>query len=303
MVAFQVRRTSHFLLGLFGLLLSSAAPGGTQADEPVDPQIGQSFRVPYRRTLTNHYLVRVRINGKGPFNFLVDTGAPALFVGTEAAKAAGLEAPPDDAPTVWSKIDNFAIEGGIELKGVNCKVWDAFQLVGMNALGLPGARIDGILGYTVLARFRMQFDPRSDRMTWTRLDFQPKDPYVPENPKEREAPGDVQAMEMLGPMMQFFSLFIGKQPEDVLQAQGLLGIELAEGDGEAHITKVLPDTPAARAGLQANDILIEVLDKRIEKRDSAHAAIAKIRPGDAVELKVRRSGETLHFRMQASEGL
>ncbi len=39
-----------------------------------DPQIGQAFRVPYRLTLTNHYLVRVRINGKGPFNFLVDTG-------------------------------------------------------------------------------------------------------------------------------------------------------------------------------------------------------------------------------------
>src|SRR5918993_258133 len=56
------------------------------------PDAGRSYLVPYRLTDTNHFLVRVRINGKGPFNFLVDTGAPALYVGTEAAKKIGLEA-------------------------------------------------------------------------------------------------------------------------------------------------------------------------------------------------------------------
>ena len=50
-----------------------------------DPQIGRSFQVPYRLTDTNHFLVRVRINGKGPFNFLVDSGAPALFIASETA--------------------------------------------------------------------------------------------------------------------------------------------------------------------------------------------------------------------------
>jgi len=48
--------------------------------------VGTAYKVPYRLTLTNHYLVRVKVNGKGPFNFLVDTGAPYLFVSTEAAK-------------------------------------------------------------------------------------------------------------------------------------------------------------------------------------------------------------------------
>ena len=48
------------------------------------------FQVPYRLTDTNHFLVRVRLNGKGPFNFLVDSGAPALFIATETAKKIGL---------------------------------------------------------------------------------------------------------------------------------------------------------------------------------------------------------------------
>ena len=64
---------------------------GRRPAPPRDPQIGQSFQVPYRLTDTNHFLVRVRINGKGPFNFLVDSGAPALFVATETAKKIGLK--------------------------------------------------------------------------------------------------------------------------------------------------------------------------------------------------------------------
>ena len=79
-----------------------------------DPQIGQSFQVPYRLTDTNHFLVRVRINGKGPFNFLVDSGAPALFIATETAKKIGLK--PDRAE-FWTPVDRLDFEGGARLDG------------------------------------------------------------------------------------------------------------------------------------------------------------------------------------------
>ncbi len=282
-----------------GLLL---IPGGAPAQSPAkDPQIGQDFRVPYRRTLTNHYLVRVRINGKGPFNFLVDTGAPALFIGTEAAKKAGL--PAVDEKSFWTEVETFDIEGGISLKRIKSRVWDAFQLKGMNALGLAGAQIDGILGFTVLARFRMEFDPRSDRMVWTRLDYDPKDPFVPDNPKDREAPADVQAMEMIGPMMQVMSLLIGKQPEDTLKPQGLLGFEVEAREGAVRVARVLAETPAARAGLEPGDLLLKVRDASIQAPSGAHAAIAKIAPGDRVELRIRRGSEEKTLTLTAAEGL
>ena len=44
---------------------------------------------------------------------------------------------------------------------------------------LPGASIDGILGFTILARFRLEIDLTKDRMIWTRLDHDPRDPPVP----------------------------------------------------------------------------------------------------------------------------
>ena len=65
--------------------------------------------MPYRLTDTNHFLVRVRLNGKGPFNFLVDSGAPALYVATETAKKVGLK--PDPAE-FWTPIDRLDLEGG-----------------------------------------------------------------------------------------------------------------------------------------------------------------------------------------------
>ena len=77
---------------------------------------------------------------------------------------------------------------------------DPFQLVGMNALGLPGASIDGILGFTILARFRLEIDPTQDRMTWTRLDSCPADPLSrAEAEKARRPPAELQAMNALGP--------------------------------------------------------------------------------------------------------
>ncbi len=58
---------------------------------PRDAQVGRSFQVPYRLTDTNHFLVRVRINGKGPFNFLVDTGASAIALTPDDARKLGFD--------------------------------------------------------------------------------------------------------------------------------------------------------------------------------------------------------------------
>ncbi len=298
------RNRTSGILGLMMAALGALAPSIVLAQAPVaevgrDPQIGESFRVPYRRTQTNHYLVRCRINGKGPFNFLVDTGAPALFIGTEAAKSAGLAA---DEKQFWTGVDRFQIEGGIDLRGIRARIEDPFQLEGMNALGLPGARIDGILGFTILARFRMAFDPTDDRLTWVRLDYEPKEPYVPENAAERQAPADVQAMNMLGPAMKLMSVFIGKQPEDVRVGQGVLGIELVEEGGEVRVSAVLAGTPAAEVGMKSGDVIATIGGAKVSTVAKAHEAMEKVRPGDVVEISVKRGGERVTNLMKAVDG-
>ena len=147
MTRFPWRAGSMVGIAALTLTLTSAltlnAQNGTKPPPPV-PQIGHTFQIPYRLTDTNHFLVRVRINGKGPFNFLVDSGAPALFIATETAKKVGLKPIKDE---FWTPVDRLDFEGGAELTRLKARVEDPFQLVGMNALGLPGASIDGILGF------------------------------------------------------------------------------------------------------------------------------------------------------------
>lgn len=279
------------------LVLVALAPD----DPPKDPTIGTTYQVPYRVTNTNHYLVRVRINGKGPFNFLVDSGAPALYVGTDAAKKIGIK--PDDE-NYWTAIDRLDLEGGASLTNIKGRVEDPFQLTGMNALGLPGASIDGILGFTILARFRMEFDPTKSRMNWTKIDYAPKEPFVPKLAKgEKIQPSaEVQLMQAMGPAMKLAAVFLGKQPEEVLITRGSLGLELkGEGDGVV-VASVVGGSPAEMAGIKPGDRLIKILDREIHDDRDAHAAVAKIRAGDDVPISVLRDGQSMDITAKAGEG-
>src|SRR5258708_2259043 len=55
-------------------------------DPPKAKDVGKAYSIPYRLTDSGHIMVRVKINGKGPFNFIVDTGAPLVYVTLPVAK-------------------------------------------------------------------------------------------------------------------------------------------------------------------------------------------------------------------------
>jgi hypothetical protein len=299
-------------LAVTTLTLTSVLAFGFQdraKPSPGDAQVGLSFQVPYRLTDTNHFLVRVRINGKGPFNFLVDSGAPALFIATETARQIGLKPPRN---RFWTPIDRLDFEGGAHLEGLKARVEDPFQLVGMNALGLPGASIHGILGFTILARFRLEIDPTKDRMCWTRLNYQPRDP-VPEHKPDKDggAPLEIQAMNALGPIAKGLAFLMGKQPEEQERPRGFLGLEWAEqvdaGRTYLRIEAVLEDSPAAAGGLRAGDRLLRIKGRTIASLKEARAALAELQPGNPVAMLVHRGAATgaheLSLTLTAGEGL
>jgi hypothetical protein len=276
-----------------------------------DPQIGQSFQVPYRLTDTNHFLVRVRINGKGPFNFLVDSGAPALYVATETAAKISLKPVKDE---FWTVVNQLDLEGGARLLGMKARVEDPFQLVGMNALGLPGASIDGILGFTILARFRLEIDPTRDLMTWTRLDHAPADPPVPHRGDGDRPPPELQVMNALGPLAKGLAFLMGKQPEEERYPRGFLGLEWAEtrdmlsGQTTVRISRVVEGSPAAKVNIQAGDRLIRARGQSVTSLKVARAALSAIQAGNPVELTLGRGSENdkvreLTVTIIAGEGL
>src|SRR4051794_33629083 len=154
-------------LALAVLGLSASAEGA----EPAKAQ-GKRFEVPYRLTVPKHILVRAKINGKGPYNFILDTGAPALFVSTKVCDKLGVKADKKG----WGTFERFEIEGGLVVPNARGRIENPFQLEGMNGLGLAGVELHGVIGYNILSRYRMEIDFTRDKMTWTELDFLPEPP-------------------------------------------------------------------------------------------------------------------------------
>jgi serine protease Do len=56
---------------------------------------------------------------------------------------------------------------------------------------------------------------------------------------------------------------------------------------------VLEGTSAARAGLQANDIIVRINDQVVTTREALIDMVGAFRPGDRVQLKVRRGEEVI----------
>jgi hypothetical protein len=273
------------------------APPLARADAPKKEDAkkteGTAYQVPYKLTEVKHVLIRAKINGKGPFNFILDTGAPSLFVSTKTCKKLGIE--PDKKG--WGTFERFDIEGGLSIADAKGRIDDPFQLEGMNSLGLAGAELHGIIGYNVLARYKLEFDFTKDKMTWTELDFKPK---APEGLGGKANTADMDAMASL---MKLAAAFLGKskQPEPI--GRGFLGLEL-EDDNDAIVVKsVLADAPAAKAGLKAGDVVVNVKEKGIKNSDDLRKVASDLKAGDSIKLSIKRAGEAKDITITAGEGL
>jgi hypothetical protein len=260
-----------------------------RADEPAKVE---SFAVPYRLTVPKHILVRARINGKGPFNFILDTGAPALFVSTKVCKQLGIAADKNG----WGTFDRFEIEGGVVLTKAVGRIDDPFQLEGMNSLGLAGCELHGVIGYNILARYRMEIDFTRDKMVWTPLNWQPKDPLG----LGGKGGGGVDTMAM---MVKFAVTLLGKQEIPEGKPRGFFGIELADKEAPAMVTLVLAESPAARAGFKVGDRLTHVDGTAVRSLADIHAQAARLTPGKEVKVTVQRAGEAVVLSFKTGEGL
>jgi serine protease DegQ len=262
-----------------------------RGDEPAKKP--QSFEVPYRLTKPKHLLVRAKINGKGPFNFIVDTGAPALFVSVAAAKKIGVKADKND----WGTFDRFEIEGGLVLNKCKGRIETPPQVEGMNALGLAGVELHGMIGYDILSRYRLEIDFTRDKMVWTPLDYKPKVAMALAG--RRDAGG----LDLLGSIMKTLSSLLGTQATPPVRMRPFLGVELKDEDDNPRVQSVLAEGPAGKAGVKAGDRITHIQGRTVLDTKDVQRAVARRNPGEEIKLTVQRGQDKKEITVKLGEGL
>ena len=274
-------------------LASLCLAPSARAGEPATPA-AKSFQVPYRLTKPKHILVRAKINGKGPYNFIVDTGAPALFVAVPVADKVGVKA--DDKG--WSTFDRFEIEGGVVLTKLKGRVETPPQVEGMNGLGLAGVELHGMIGYNVLARYRMEIDFTRDKMVWTPLDYKMKAPVSLGGRK-----GGAGGIDLLGGILKSVGSLLGTKASPPVRLRGFLGVELKDGDDNPIVQAVLADGPAGKAGLKAGDHITHVQGRTVLDTQDVDRFLRRLNPGDSIKLTVQRGDDKKDIAVKLGEGL
>jgi hypothetical protein len=281
------------ILGSCAALVALVSVSPLCADEAIKSP-PKSFQVPYRLTKAKHILVRAKINGKGPFNFIVDTGAPALFVAVPVARKLGVKG--NDKG--WGTFDRFEIEGGVVRTAVKGRVETPPQVEGMNAMGLAGVELHGMIGYDILAHYRMEIDFTRDKMVWTPLDYKPK-VTVALGVKG----GGMGGIDLLGSIMKSLGSLLGTQSGPTVRLRGFLGVELKDGDENPIVQSVLTDGSAGKAGLQMGDVITHVQGRTVTDTDDVQRFVRKASPGDDLKLTIQRGKETKQITVKIGEGI
>ncbi len=90
----------------------------------------------------------------------------------------------------------------------------------------------------------------------------------------------------------------GDQPsKTLLTNSGWLGVALGDAEGGgALVTGVMKGSPAANAGLQVNDVVVAVNEKKVLGAESMINTVGRHKPNDEISLKVRRGEDELDVR-------
>jgi hypothetical protein len=249
--------------------------------------------VPFELLKSRHMAIQVKINDKGPYRVIFDTGAPTNLINNKIAKESGVldknkkeaTAPLFGASLGAKSIKKFEV-GGVVLEGMPTMVMDHPTVAAIaDAVG----PVDGLIGYPFFGRYKMTIDYQKKEMT-----------LVPSG----HVPGDtLQAM-----MDKLMGAASGKKPDAaVLAPAGVWGFTVdKEADDEADgvkVTAVLEKSPAAAGGLKAGDRLMTLDGRWTDTVSDTFLAAGFAKPGKAVTLVVKRGGKELKLTVTPGKGL
>lgn len=271
------------LLALATTLVFTATAVRAQESKPAT--------VPFELLKSQHMAVQVKVNGKGPFRLIFDTGAPVTLISNKLAKAGGVF-PEKFRPSPFAFFGShgqFKIKelemGELKVSNVDTMVMD-HPTVGALASAL--GPIDGIVGFNVFAKHRTTIDYQAKSMTFVPVDYQPQDM-----------------------MKKIMSIMLAskadKEKGRILSPAGLLGLRVDKktGDDEAGVAveEVFAGGAAAAGGLKAGDRLLTLDGRWTDSVEDCYFAASRLRPGASVRAEIVRDGKKMDIKIQVKQGV
>lgn len=245
--------------------------------------------VPFELLKSGHMAVNVKVNGKGPFKLIFDTGAPMTLVNNKLAKEAklleGVEKP---AFTLFGAMGEAKIK---ELQIGEAKAADTTAVVMdhptvdalAQALKTP---IYGLVGFPFFAQFRMTLDYKDKTMTLTPNGYKAKNNLNMEAMAESLMAGP--KARNLAPSAQW-GLICTKDKDD-------------EADG-VEIKAVMPGGAAEKAGLKKGDRLLTLDGRWTDSMTDLYEAAGYVKAGRTVKVKVKRQDKEVVMEVTPAKGM
>lgn len=255
-----------------------------------DPTTIPPVKVPFELLKTKHMAVQIKINGKGPYRVIFDTGAPVSLINTKTAKASGLidkNAAGSPLFSLFGSVEQTKIKtlelGGLKASGIPVIVMDHPTVELMSQFLGP---VEGIVGFPFFSRYRMTLDYQAKELTFVPNDFRPVD--------------------ILQSLMT--TLLNRDQPEPKVLTPGALWglvVEKPAGDDAAGVIvkEVLSNGAAAQAGMKAGDRLLTLDDRWTDTLMDCYQAASFVKPGTPVTVVVERAGKRLELTVKPQAGI
>ena len=269
------------------LLLLSALAGPARAEEaPAKP-----VAVPFELIGSKHIAIKIKINGKGPYRVIFDTGAPVSLVNNRVAKASGI-VPKNYRPSPFAffgAAGQFQIKelevGGVKAANVPVIVMDHPTVQAISKVLGP---VEGLVGFPFFARYKMVVDYQAKELTFTPNGYKP---------------GDV--MESMMKMLMGGQENKGKPK--IAAAAGQWGIivekEMKDEDAGVTIKTVMDGSAAEKAGLKAGDRLLTIDGRWTDSVGDTYQAASFVKPGKSAPVVIKRDGKEMKLTVSPLSGL
>lgn len=267
------------------VLIVSLFQGPALGPEKVD-----ETRVHFRVSDSNHILIRAKIQEKGPYFFILDTGAPVTFISEDAGKEIGLKA--DEKG--WCRPKSILLEGGLEINEPKVRLETPFQLKGMNGMGLAGVELHGLIGFDILAKYIIHLDISKNHMVWIPNNYTP---LTPLGAGGKSAPEN---LETLGTVMKSIGSLIKPKPRELVFI-GNLGIIFETDQKKLLVKQTLPDSASDKAGLQKGDLITSCQGAPVKNLKELHKAIIGQKNTNILEMDISREGIKQSLKIPLNE--